>query len=186
VFVGVFSAPVRITPEVSGSDSQYFVRCVRGGPFFERAPGPRFARIEPVAGYPVVTDATTGLVWQGCQAGRAGTDCAGSPADLDWSDALAYCEGSTWAGFTDWHLPNVKEMRSVVDDHRDSPSMAPDVFPAMESGWFYSSTSTFFYYGGSTGTYAANGASVVSNTDGTVFAEGKAYPWGVLCVRDGP
>lgn len=34
---------------------------------------------------------------------------------IDWEDALAYAESSEFAGYSDWRLPNVKELQSIVD-----------------------------------------------------------------------
>ncbi len=58
-----------------------------------------------------VSDSATGLMWAQ----------ADSIVGMDWSNALAYAEGSTLAGHTDWRLPNTKELQSLVDYTR-SPS----------------------------------------------------------------
>lgn len=53
---------------------------------------------------------------------------------MTWEDALAYCENFELAGFSDWRLPNAKELQSIVDytrspDTSDSAALAP-VFQA--------------------------------------------------------
>jgi hypothetical protein len=58
-----------------------------------------------------VTDNATGLTWMQSDSG----------AGMNWSDALAYCEALDFAGATDWRLPNVKELQSIVDY-----SLSPD------------------------------------------------------------
>jgi hypothetical protein len=57
---------------------------------------------------------------------------------LTWCDALTYCENSTLAGHSDWRLPNVRELHSVVDYGRFDPAIDP-VF-AAQSMWYCSST----------------------------------------------
>ena len=76
----------------------------------------RFTRSLSVASQPVVLDNVTGLTWQGCAAGRTGSDCAtGQFATYTWQDAVAYCDALDWGGYQDWHLPDPYELDSIVD-----------------------------------------------------------------------
>ncbi|MUU77158.1 Lcl C-terminal domain-containing protein [Winogradskyella endarachnes] len=52
-----------------------------------------------------ITDNATGLMW-------AKND---SEQGLDWKNALYYAENSELAGYSDWRLPNVKELQGIVD-----------------------------------------------------------------------
>ncbi|MCP4569253.1 MAG: DUF1566 domain-containing protein [FCB group bacterium] len=52
-----------------------------------------------------IIDNATGLMWMKYDNG----------AGLLWEDALSYAEGSEYAGYTDWRLPNAKELQSIVD-----------------------------------------------------------------------
>ena len=67
-----------------------------------------------------VTDTATGLMWLQADSGSFG---AGDRADgtLTWEQALAWAENLTYAGHSDWRLPNAKELQSLVDYTR-SPS----------------------------------------------------------------
>ena len=55
-----------------------------------------------------VSDKATGLTWMQTDSGTG----------MVWEDALAYCESLDYAGFNDWHLPNIKELQSIVDYSR--------------------------------------------------------------------
>lgn len=90
-----------------------------------------------------VTDLATGLMWTRDDSGTG----------MDWETALAYAESSMAAGYSDWRLPNAKELQSLVDYTRSpetTQSAAIDpIFNATEitnlAGesdypWYWSST----------------------------------------------
>jgi arylsulfatase A-like enzyme len=52
-----------------------------------------------------ISDQATGLMWQQADDGVA----------RDWEEALAYAETSVLADYSDWRLPNIKELQSIVD-----------------------------------------------------------------------
>lgn len=55
-----------------------------------------------------VTDAATGLMW----------DQQGSAEGMNWEDALTYVQDlneQNYSGYSDWRLPNPKELQSIVD-----------------------------------------------------------------------
>ncbi len=54
-----------------------------------------------------VTESSTWLMWQ-----QDGT----SAISTTWTAALTYCESLTLADYSDWRLPNTKELRSISDD----------------------------------------------------------------------
>lgn len=64
-----------------------------------------------------VTDRNTGLMWMQNDSGhlRAGTSGDGG---LDWQQALDWAENLEYAGYSDWRLPNAKELQSIVDYSR--------------------------------------------------------------------
>jgi len=61
-----------------------------------------------------VTDEATGLMWMKADSGalKAGKNKDGK---LNWREALAWAENLEYAGYSDWRLPNVKELQSIVD-----------------------------------------------------------------------
>jgi hypothetical protein len=152
-----------------------YVRCVRRGP--ADVPVPRFTRTEPIAGFPVVADAVTGLIWQGCAAGQTGTSCSGTASTHSWQAALDYCQDSTWAGFSDWYLPSRFELSSIVDDTGTSPSIDTTALPATPASLFWSSSSR---------AVAASYAWYVAFNYGGAAHSAKTSAHSVRCVRRGP
>ncbi len=58
---------------------------------------------------------------------------------VQWESAKLYAENLSLAGHEDWRLPNVRELQSIVDYGRITPSIDP-VFSA-EWHFYWSSTS---------------------------------------------
>ena len=55
-----------------------------------------------------------------------------------WRMALEYCEDRELAGHTDWRLPNVRELQSLVDYGR--PDLPFDPIFGTELYWYWSSS----------------------------------------------
>ena len=55
-----------------------------------------------------VTDDATGLMWMRADSGNP----------MNWQEALAYAENMEYEGYSDWRLPNAKELQSIVDYSR--------------------------------------------------------------------
>jgi hypothetical protein len=158
------------------AEPETYARCVRAG---FPAGGARWLRSAGSPTEPVVDDFQSGLMWQGCAAGRSGADCStGSPLALDWTGALAHCEGLTWAGHDDWRLPQVKELVSILVLALDWPAVDPALFPRTPTNYAWSSTSKV-------GTFE-DWAWRVSMGDGYVGAMTKTQTalTHVRCVRD--
>ncbi|SBT16086.1 hypothetical protein MGA5115_00160 [Marinomonas gallaica] len=122
------------------------------------APASRFTVNEEQG---VVTDHATGLMWKRCVEGFSGADCrTGSPLQTTFVGAVEHIdsinEGDGFAGFDDWRLPNVKELRSIVEEQCTRPSQNEDVFPlknteaaddsaTLNSMVLFTSTPTSYY-----------------------------------------
>lgn len=117
-----------------------------------------------------LTDMVTGLMWQ--QTGPA--------EPMNWQEALAYCEALEFAGHSDWRLPDVNELQSLVDYSRCGPSINTAVFPETEPAFYRTSTTI-------SGNYC-NQAWVVDFNLGYVdlyFGSSKSTPQYVRAVRGG-
>jgi uncharacterized protein DUF1566 len=55
-----------------------------------------------------ISDKATGLMWQKDD----------NKKGMDWEEALSYAENTELAGYSDWRLPNAKELQSIVDYSR--------------------------------------------------------------------
>ncbi len=65
-----------------------------------------------------VTDNLTGLMWTK----DARITITQGLGHLSWKDAINFCNNLELGGYTDWRLPNVNEMRSLIDFSRLSGS----------------------------------------------------------------
>jgi hypothetical protein len=57
------------------------------------------------------------------------------------ADAATYCPSTlTLAGHSDWRLPSIIELASIVDLGQSNPSMNGTYFPSTPANWFWSSS----------------------------------------------
>ena len=109
----------------------------------ETAPASRFT----INSDGTVTDTQTSLIWARCPQGLSGAACTdGTLASLNWLEALALNgtrptsvpTGDTSG--TDWRLPNVKELQSLVERSCFSPAINETVFPNTPTLTFWSAS----------------------------------------------
>jgi len=114
----------------AGGTSRFCARYVRGA-------APTVGHNYYNNGDGTITDTDTGLMW---------TQIPG--AAMNWNAALAYAEALTTATYTDWRLPNVKELQSLVDITMTTATTAATaktalnrtLFPAAAATAYWSST----------------------------------------------
>ena len=117
----------------------------------------------PMGGH--VTDKATGLVWQ-----KSDDD------DLKtWSEAREYCQNLELpsGGWTDWRLPSVEELISIVDYGAHDPAIN-SVFWGTEQLPYWSAT---------TMADDSGGAQIVGFINGTVSWDYRSAEYYVRCVR---
>jgi hypothetical protein len=78
----------------------------------------------------VVVDNVTGLQWQ-----RVLSD-----SSVTWQVATDYCADLTLGGYSDWRLPTLIELYSLVDFTASSPSIDVVTFPGTPAENFWTST----------------------------------------------
>ena len=96
-----------------------------------------------VHGDGTVTDIKTKLMWKVCSEGQTWSSpatCSGSATQHNWQQALALADSASFAGFNDWRLPNIAELRSLATKNSYSPAINVTVFPNTPSSYFWSSS----------------------------------------------
>ena len=86
----------------------------------------------------------TGLMWKRCAEGQTwdGATCTGTASALNWQAALAAAAAtSTFAGYSDWRLPSIKELQSIVESCGYGPAINTTIFPATPASDFWSASS---------------------------------------------
>lgn len=78
-----------------------------------------------------ITDIGTNLMWQKCQLGTEGENCQNDNPSIrfNWQEALEVASMNSFAGYDDWRLPNVKELRSIVEQRCFNPAINSIYFP---------------------------------------------------------
>ena len=138
-----------------GQDGSYQAGCPAAGRFTDNGDG-------------TVTDNCTGLMWQK----------ETPPAEYMWDEAIEHCENLELAGHTEWRLPNIRELQSIVDCGRFYPAIDP-VFGGI-TDWYWSSTTDV------SNTEVAWYVRLDFGSVGNEAADGlKGYPNYALAVRSG-
>ncbi len=109
-------------------------------------------------------DEKTGLIWQ---------DNPQIPTELDYLEAQKYCRDLTLDGFSDWRLPTIRELATIIDLKTYRPALKKGFDMRLEER-FWSDT-----------TDAANprNAWVVSFSYGEIESYPRSREYHVRCVR---
>ena len=152
--------PISKTLNVLNKFKMNYVRCVRGGPIDSEV---SFRSIDTE----LVMDYQNGLMWSMVDYIR----------ERNWKDAFAECEKSTAGGFSDWRLPNINELSSILNFEKSDPA-SDFPYPEDMSLYFWASTtkkSDFSYAS------AVNTASL--ETIKNIYKTERNH---VICVRNEP
>ncbi|MGH8427408.1 MAG: DUF1566 domain-containing protein [Gammaproteobacteria bacterium] len=93
-------------------------------------------------------DLQTGLMWMRCALGQtwnAGNSaCSGGATSYTWQNALqtvqSFDQGGGFAGYTDWRLPNLRELMSITRYHCSNPAINLTAFPNTDIQAFWSAS----------------------------------------------
>lgn len=109
----------------AGGTKKFHARCVRSVQNLEILPGRWTDHADGS-----ITDHSTELMW------------VKSPTSgLNWEEALLTAENLSIAGYSDWRLPNIKELRSLSQEDKWNPSVDKTIFTQITTGRYWSSTS---------------------------------------------
>ena len=105
-----------------------------------------------VHGDGTVTDTETSLMWLQClpngtyTADSAYGTCSGgnSATVYYWEDALGYASTHVYASHSDWRIPNIKELESILAFDRLDPPLNSDIFIGLAN--HVTSGSSIIYY----------------------------------------
>ena len=136
-----------------------------------------------------ILDRHTGLVWE-----KLSDD--GGIHDKDrsytWEAAftrIAALNASAFAGYTDWRVPNQKELESIVDYGRSNPAIASAFRTGCTSGCSVTTcscaTSQAYTWSSTTLQDSQSLAWALLNEDGSSLNQVKSADWGVRAVRGG-
>lgn len=111
-----------------------------------------------------VTHNDTKLMWQ-----------QGEGGEMTWESALTYCKGLSLAGYNDWRLPNIEELKSIIDVEEE-PTINKTHFPNTYADSYWSSTTYENLY---------SSAWFVYFKSGSYRSHDKSFNCYVRCVRGG-
>ena len=119
----------------------------------------------PADGWIMTRDNVTGLIWEiktddetihdkdntytwydsnpETNGGNAGTPGEGT----DTEDFINALNAANFGGFSDWRLPTIKELDTIVDLSRTYPSVDTAYFPNTKASYYWSSTTSADYTG---------------------------------------
>lgn len=132
-----------------------------------------------------ISDQATGLMWQKADDGTG----------RDWQESLAFAEDLELATYSDWRLPNIKELQSIVDYSRSpQTTQSPAIDPVFETTEIndpegHSEQYPFFW----SGTTHLDGANPYTSAAYIAFGDGQGQMNGTLmdvhgagCQRSDP
>jgi len=124
----------------------------------------------------------TGLMWKQCREGWSGADClTGALVVSTWQGALQAAQALNaaggFAGYTDWRLPNLKELDSILEYRCILPAVNSAVFPATVGGLYWTSTPS---------PYSAAKAYAVNFSNSSEGSDSMLNTHTVRLVRGGP
>lgn len=83
-----------------------------------------------------VTDNLTGLMWV-----KAPHSLDGNSGGQVWEEAVHFCNGLEYGGYSDWRLPNIRELESLITYGRYYPALPSDhPFTGLQLSYYWSST----------------------------------------------
>jgi hypothetical protein len=118
-FIWFFNGDTYTDPKNIG----HFTRCVRGESNWSADPSGRLTKVDEYT----IKDNLSTLVWQRSDDMEMRT----------WQDANAYCESLILGGESDWRLPYIEELYSIINYLKYDPALNDELFDG-HSGYYWS------------------------------------------------
>ena len=94
----------------------------------------------------------------------------------DWDTLVDGSNDASLCGFSDWRVPTLMELDSIVDAGRINPSTDSNYFPNTRSSWYWSSSPY---------AYMSTHAWIVANVDDGYSPRKQGFRYAVRLVRSG-
>jgi hypothetical protein len=185
ILTGTFpvTGPIQVTSNIpdTGADRCYNTTSVMNCPLSEAEPyyGQDYQFSSNPMSYTnngdgTITDNVTGLMWQMTPdaVNYNWYEATGTYDATDNSTTTDVCGDLTLGGYTDWRLPEKRELLSIVDYGTENPAIDTSYFP---------DTSTYDYWANTA--YSTTDAWNVQFADGAVTTASKTTGKHVQCVR---
>lgn len=113
----------------------------------------------------VIVDSENELMWTRCVFGQSGSVCKeGAAVTLVWVDALNKARRLEFGGFSNWRMPRVEELMTIVDHCADSPKVVEE-FTGFPEGLVWTSSANIDYATDAWAVDFSRGEAVVSSRD---------------------
>jgi len=116
----------------------------------------------------IVTDNITGLMWQ--------DNAEVTTTKKEWDLATSYCQSLSLSSYTDWRLPTIKELQTIISLSKS--------FPSIDNTFKKIASTTNIYWSSSEATKLTNEAWSVRFNYGYTMHLNKDERHYVRCVRD--
>ena len=124
----------------------------------------------------MVRDNETGLIWEVKQ-NKDGVKNYADPNDADnvynWNDANQKCidahNAKRFGGYSDWRLPTINELKTLVDSSRKNPAINTENFPNTQSSCYWSSSTYADYTNLAWSVYFYSGSGDYSSKDDSYY-----------------
>jgi hypothetical protein len=79
-------------------------------------------------------------MWKQCLEGVDACEENVIPSSFSWESALEQADSSNFAGYSDWRLPNIKELTSIIEFKCHEPAINLSIFPDPSINFVWSSS----------------------------------------------
>ena len=161
-------------------DYDYHVRVVRSGQFITHQAISNPTQSDNELDKGVWTNPNTCLMWARISIGQQWINgqCVGDAQELNWENAKKECQNFRLAGFNDWQLPTIDELKTLLPQGKSGYYCPKDVlFQPMKNDWgFYWSDSY---------AYSGYDAWLVGFDSGYSYSGHKSFSYYARAVRSG-